>query len=70
MNQPFKIISNPSFQFGDNASLNSPHIVWRTPPSSSNSYGEEGWMAYDSNFYYIYAGGIWKRQPLTNFVNF
>ena len=44
--------------------------VWHTAPINSNDYGEEGWMAYDGNFHYIYVNGSWKRQPITNFTAF
>jgi len=44
--------------------------IWHTPPRSSTDYGQEGWMAYDGNFHYIYVNGSWKRQPITNFNNF
>ena len=40
---------------------------WHTVPLSPTEYGEEGWMAYDENFHYIYAKGRWLRQPLANF---
>lgn len=45
-------------------------VVWHTPPINPTDYGEEGWMAYDGNYHYIYVHGIWKRQPITNFSNF
>jgi hypothetical protein len=41
--------------------------IWHTPPTSPNDYGQEGWMAYDDNFHYIYVNGRWLRQPLGNF---
>ena len=45
-------------------------VNWHNAPSSSTDYGEEGWMAYDNNYHYIYTSGSWKRQSLTNFSNF
>jgi hypothetical protein len=36
-------------------------------PTSSSDSGEEGWVSYDSNYYYLYQGGEWKRIPLTSF---
>ena len=45
-------------------------LVWHTPPNESTDYGEEGWMAYDENFHYIYVNNKWVRQPLSNFTNF
>ena len=45
-------------------------LIWHTPPTESTDYGEEGWMAYDENFQYIYVNNKWVRQPLINFTNF
>ena len=45
-------------------------ILWHTPPATPDSYGEEGWMAYDENYHYIYVNGKWLRQPLNNFESF
>ncbi len=50
----------------DNTSTGTSNI-WHTPPTSPNDYGQEGWMAYDDNFHYIYVNGRWLRQPLGNF---
>ena len=44
--------------------------IWHIPPTSATDYGEEGWMAYDGSYHYIYVGGMWKRQPITNFTGF
>ncbi len=44
--------------------------IWHNPPQTANDYGEEGWMAYDDNFHYIYVNGKWLRQPLANFSTF
>lgn len=41
--------------------------IWHAAPENENSYGEEGWMAYDENYHYIYINGKWLRQPLNNF---
>jgi hypothetical protein len=50
----------------DNTSTGTSNI-WHAPPTSPNDYGQEGWMAYDDNFHYIYVNGRWLRQPLGNF---
>jgi hypothetical protein len=47
-----------------------PETVWHNPPQNATDYGEEGWMAYDDNFHYIYINGKWLRQPLANFSTF
>jgi len=44
--------------------------MWHNPPANESSYGEEGWMAYDENYHYIYVNGKWLRQPLNNFQSF
>lgn len=49
---------------------NDSSTIWHKPPTDENSYGEEGWMAYDENYHYIYINGKWLRQPLNNFNSF
>lgn len=50
---------------------NTPIIEWHLPsPTSSNDAGQEGWQSYDNDFYYLYAGGVWKRVPLVLFNRF
>jgi hypothetical protein len=44
--------------------------LWHKAPENEDSYGEEGWMAYDDNYHYIYINGKWLRQPLNNFQSF
>jgi hypothetical protein len=40
--------------------------IWHfPPPTDSNSSGNEGWISYDADYYYIYTGGFWKRAPQT-----
>ena len=39
----------------------------KTPPKTSDDYGEEGWMSYDDAFHYIYVNGQWLRQPIADF---
>ena len=41
--------------------------IWHDPPEYANSYGEEGWMAYDGDYHYIYVGGKWRRQAIADF---
>jgi len=33
------------------------------PPQNSSDPGEQGWISYDDEYYYIYMGGYWKRAP-------
>jgi hypothetical protein len=44
-----------------------PGIQYEAVPSSPNSPGVEGNMAYDSKYLYVYTKGIWKRMPLDLF---
>lgn len=37
------------------------------PPNTSSDPGEDGWTSYDSNYYYIYTEGQWKRVPIALF---
>jgi hypothetical protein len=40
--------------------------IWHNPPASPTSGGEEGWIAYDSTFFYVYVNNRWLRQPISN----
>jgi hypothetical protein len=40
------------------------------PPENSSDPGTEGWQSYDTDYYYLYGGGIWKRVPLVLFNDF
>ena len=44
--------------------------LWHDAPATSTSYGQEGWMALDSNYHYIYVGGQWRRHALSNWSAF
>jgi hypothetical protein len=45
----------------------SSNVKWRMAPSNSSEYGEEGWLAFDNSFLYLYSGGEWKRTPINSF---
>jgi hypothetical protein len=40
--------------------------IWHDPPTASTDPGQEGWMAYDGDYHYIYAGGRWLRHAIDN----
>jgi hypothetical protein len=40
---------------------------WQTAPTSPTDYGEEGWQAYDNDYYYIYVTGRWRRNVISDF---
>jgi len=43
--------------------------VWHAAPRSSDSPGQEGWIAYDSSYFYVYMGGKWLKTPVAQFDN-
>jgi hypothetical protein len=43
--------------------------IWHDPPTTPNDYGENGWMAYDGDYHYIYANGRWLRQSIADWVS-
>jgi hypothetical protein len=44
--------------------------IWHQAPTNSTDYGEEGWMAYDGLYHYIYVNGIWKRKSIADWGSF
>ena len=42
--------------------------IWHPVPNTPTDYGEEGWMAYDGDYHYIYVGGRWLRQSIAEWV--
>lgn len=38
--------------------------LWHDAPTSPSSPGQEGWMAFDGDYHYIYAGGRWLRHAI------
>lgn len=34
-------------------------------PYQSSDYGEDGWVSYDGNYFYIYSSGKWRRVPIS-----
>jgi hypothetical protein len=43
--------------------------IWHDVPATPTSYGEEGWMAYDGDYHYIYVSGRWLRQDIATWIN-
>jgi rRNA maturation protein Nop10 len=41
--------------------------IWHEPPETPDAYGQEGWMAYDGDYHYIYVDGRWRRQAIADF---
>lgn len=48
--------------------INSDDQIWREVPESMNSAGNEGWMAKDGNFIYIYINGRWVRYVISTWI--
>jgi len=46
----------------------SQNTIWHNPPSSPTDYGEDGWMAYDGDYHYIYTNGRWLRQSIADWI--
>lgn len=44
--------------------------LWHDVPVSPTSYGEEGWMAIDAQYHYVYIGGMWRRHSLASWSTF
>ncbi len=44
--------------------------IWHDAPATPTDPGQEGWMAYDGNFHYIYVGGIWRRKSIADWSTF
>lgn len=40
-------------------------VNWHTPPQTTQSYGNEGWLAYSTSSLYVYSGSMWRRFNLT-----
>lgn len=55
----FKVIDSIAKAFGNKE--------FHKVPSSSTDIGQEGWVSYDSDYYYVYTNGKWKRVPISIF---
>lgn len=56
-----------SASYATTSSFAASAMIWHDTPVSSSDYGEEGWMAYDGDYHYIYSGGRWIRQSVSEF---
>ena len=50
-------------------STSSTDIDWQAVPAYPNSPGQEGWLAVDGDYIYVYSGGSWKRVPISTFTS-
>lgn len=44
-----------------------PDKFYHQIPYDSNDYGEDGWLSYDGEFFYIYSQSEWRRIPISLF---
>ena len=44
-----------------------PEKIYHQVPYQSSDYGQDGWISYDGNYFYIYSSGEWRRVPITLF---
>jgi hypothetical protein len=43
-----------------------PDKFYQQVPLQSSDYGEDGWVSYDGDYFYIYSFNKWRRVPLNN----
>jgi hypothetical protein len=44
-----------------------PEKIYHQVPYQSSDYGQDGWISYDSNYFYIYSANQWRRIPISLF---
>jgi len=44
-----------------------PEKFYHQVPYQSSDYGQDGWMSYDGNYFYIYSQNEWRRVPISLF---
>jgi len=44
-----------------------PDKFYHQVPYQSSDYGQDGWISYDGNYFYIYSTGQWRRVPISLF---
>ena len=44
-----------------------PDKFYHQVPYQSSDYGQDGWVSYDGNYFYIYSTSQWRRIPITLF---
>lgn len=47
-----------------------PDKFYQQVPLQSSDYGEDGWVSYDGNYFYIYSDNSWRRIITTIFEQF
>lgn len=44
-----------------------PDKIYHQVPYQSSDYGQDGWISYDGNYFYIYSYNQWRRVPISLF---
>jgi hypothetical protein len=44
-----------------------PEKYYYQVPYQSSDYGQDGWISYDNEYFYIYSSGEWRRVPISLF---
>ena len=44
-----------------------PDKFYHQVPYQSSDYGQDGWVSYDGNYFYIYSTDQWRRIPISLF---
>jgi len=44
-----------------------PDKIYHQVPYQSSDYGQDGWISYDGEYFYIYSTGEWRRVPISLF---
>jgi len=44
-----------------------PDKIYHQVPYQSSDYGQDGWISYDGEYFYIYSTGEWRRIPVSFF---
>ena len=47
-----------------------PDKFYQQVPYESQDYGQDGWVSFDGNYFYIYSNGEWRRVPVALFEQF
>ena len=66
---------NPIYTTGNKRPINTafrifqrfPEKFYHQVPYQSDDYGQDGWVSYDGEYFYIYSQGQWRRTPIKLF---
>ena len=61
-----EILEIYALNYGNSLVYTTPN--WYAAPQNSDSYGNQGWLSYDNNFFYTYSGSFWRQYPVASSV--